>query len=375
MTYSLLSLRGLAVLLLASVPALAQAAVRPVPSAAYPTIQSGIDAASNGDIVLVADGTFSGPGNRDIDFHGKSLIVMSQNGPAKTIIDCGGHKSKDGSGSHRGFYVHSGEKKAIISGFTVKNGYEMPSADALAEARTPGDLREKEVGYFGGGVVFAAGGGSTLLLTHCIVCRNAASASGGIDNQSNGGTITLADCSVFGNAAEEGGGGISNGTAGGGKITLLNCVVFGNTADLGGGIVNENDADSSGKIKSGGITFVNCTITENNAEEDGCGSGVFNYDGKSTAAFINCILFDDKGDEIRNSDNTTEVNASYSDIQDGCPGKGNISAKPRFINAAAGNFHLQPCSPCLGKGTAHGAPAADRNGKTRPNPPSMGAFE
>ena len=345
-----------------------------VPSAASPTIQSGVDAVHDGDTVLIADGTYTGPGNRDIDFHGKSLTVRSAHGPAKTIIDCGGHKSADGSGSHRGFYLHSGEKKATISGFTIKNGYEMASANALADARTPGDLKEKEAAFVGGGVAFIDSGRSTLLLAHCILCRNTASGGGGIYNESNGGTLTLTDCIVSRNTADEGGGGISNATAKGGKITLLNCVVFGNTADLGGGADNTDSGDSSGRIK-----FVNCTIAENAAEQDGeadiCGSGIFNFEGKSVATLTNCILFGNKGDEIMNGDSTTDMTASYCDIEDGCSGTGNINAKPCFVNTADGNFCLKPASPCLGKGTSHGAPSADKNGKKRPNPPSMGAYE
>lgn len=102
-------------------PAVARAATLSVPSQ-YPTIQAGVNAAANGDTVLVADGTYSGDGNRDIDFHDKNITVKSVSGAAKTIIDCGGFDSTDGSGNHRGFYIHSGETAAVISGFTVKNG-------------------------------------------------------------------------------------------------------------------------------------------------------------------------------------------------------------------------------------------------------------
>ena len=101
----------------------AHATQRNVPSQ-YTTIQAAVDAAANGDTVLVASGTYSGTGNRDIDFNGKSLTVTSQAGAGSTIIDCGGYASADGSGNHRGFYIHSGEQNAAISGFTVKNGYE-----------------------------------------------------------------------------------------------------------------------------------------------------------------------------------------------------------------------------------------------------------
>ena len=66
-----------------------------------PTIQAGIDAANTGDIVLVADGTYKGAGNKNLDFKGKAITVKSENGPRKCIIEC----EQEG----RGFYFHNGE--------------------------------------------------------------------------------------------------------------------------------------------------------------------------------------------------------------------------------------------------------------------------
>ncbi len=83
----------------------------------YVTIQEGIDAASDGDEVVVCDGTYTGDGNRDLDFGGKLITVRSENGPDNCIIDCGGWH-------HRGFYFHSGETAAsLVDGFTIQNGY------------------------------------------------------------------------------------------------------------------------------------------------------------------------------------------------------------------------------------------------------------
>lgn len=108
----------------------ASAAVIQVP-ADQPTIQAGIDAAINGDTVLVSDGTYSGVGNRNISFGGKAIVVRSVNGAPVTIIDVD-------STLNRGFIFSSGEDTlSILDGFTVTRAIADSGAGILISGGSP----------------------------------------------------------------------------------------------------------------------------------------------------------------------------------------------------------------------------------------------
>jgi hypothetical protein len=82
----------------------------------YATIQAAIDACVAGDEVIIADGTYTGTGNKNLDFKGLAITIRSASGdPATCIIDC--------EGSGRGFYFHSGETaESGVRGLTIQNG-------------------------------------------------------------------------------------------------------------------------------------------------------------------------------------------------------------------------------------------------------------
>ena len=57
----------------------------------FTTILPAIEIAREGDTIVVWPGTYSGEGNHDLDFEGKSLQLISTDGAEETIIDLGGH--------------------------------------------------------------------------------------------------------------------------------------------------------------------------------------------------------------------------------------------------------------------------------------------
>ncbi|MHC4911679.1 MAG: hypothetical protein ACYTE5_01590, partial [Planctomycetota bacterium] len=115
----------------------AAAIIRVSPSSrTYKTIQSGINAAHDGDTVEVARAVYTGPGNRNIDFGGKSITLKSTINPvfpdwniiANTIIDCGGEPDhvvgQDSGAANRAFWFHNSEgPNSVVMGFTIRKGY------------------------------------------------------------------------------------------------------------------------------------------------------------------------------------------------------------------------------------------------------------
>jgi len=113
------TMRNLLPILFLAFPALAFGGIIHVP-ADEATIQAGIEAAAPGDTVLVADGTYIGPGNCDIELRNKDLLVAAASGnPDSCVIDCDSSTRE----LHRGFWAHEGESAStIVRGFTIRNG-------------------------------------------------------------------------------------------------------------------------------------------------------------------------------------------------------------------------------------------------------------
>jgi len=97
-------------------------------------IQDAIDAAADGDTIIVRDGTYTGTGNTNIDFRGKAVALCSQNGPANCVIDCGGCAEEP----RRGFRFHGGEgPSTVVAGFTITNGYHRSGGAVCCRGSSP----------------------------------------------------------------------------------------------------------------------------------------------------------------------------------------------------------------------------------------------
>lgn len=87
--------------------------VKPDGTGDFPTIQAAVNAASVGDTILLAPGTFTGAANREVTITVSNLVITSQVGAAGTIIDC------QSAGRAFRFIVGSAE----LSRVTIKNGF------------------------------------------------------------------------------------------------------------------------------------------------------------------------------------------------------------------------------------------------------------
>ncbi len=175
------------------------------------------------------------------------------------------------------------------------------------------------------------------------------------------GTLTVIDCRFNENVAQLGGAGIFKGS----DTTVINCTFTGNSANTGGGIHSW----------AGPTTVINCTFIGNSAQVGG--GSVYSLGGSPTVT--NSILWSNSPDEIAGGG--TPV-VTYSDVQGGWPGTGNIDADPLLVDPGGGDLRLQPGSPCIDAGNNAAVPAlitTDLGGEPRfsedPETPDTGDGE
>ncbi|MGE5223155.1 MAG: choice-of-anchor Q domain-containing protein [Omnitrophica WOR_2 bacterium] len=213
---------------------------------------------------------------------------------------------------------------------------------------------------FGGGIFNEFS--SSMILTYTTFTGNKAVDGGGV--YSGNSNPTLTNATFNGNTASNNGGGMQNNNA---SPTLINIIFSGNTStNKGGGVNNTSNSNP---------TLTNSNFSGNTAN---AGSGI-NSDNSSPRV-RNSILWGDTGGEIANNNSTTTV--SYSDVQGGYPGTGNINVDP--LLAPLGNYGgdagvqtmaVLPGSPVIGLATSN-CPATDRRGAPRSlTQCDLGAFE
>ena len=252
----------------------------------FQTIQRGIDEAENGDEVLVAEGTYTGPGNKNITNY-KEIEVRSVNGPNSCIIDL--------ENEGKGFYLLNIPAASVIDGFTIMNGNPTSDLD------------------YGVGI-------------ECLFCLT-----------------TIRNCIIKNNSGVQWGAGIEIWGSNSHPV-IVNTIFSGNHTTVGGSAV---------AIYQASATFINCTFYGNNS----WGEVV---SGTSTTSITNCIFWN-------NDPGTIGGNVTYSDVEGGYTGTGNIDIDPEFVDPDNGDFRLSTGSACIDAGYNHVTGISDRDldGKLR----------
>ena len=367
----------------------------------FRTIQAGIDAALDGDTVLVAPGAY-------LEYWvvlDKKIELRSEYGPQHTSIDALWQDSV------MGIY-----DDAILDGFTLRNGFYFHIQEVcgggivvwscsatIRNCIVKNNILMGLFGYGGGGIGI---GEAHVTIENCTIEENLTNLPGGGIHLNYYSSMTIMNSTIVGNIALGEGGGIyismdstaevtgctiaSNVGVRGGGISIgfdssadfTNCMIAKNNTyisqyyfpPMGGGILFDAGANL--------IAVTNCTFTQNGAFLGGAIAGLDEYTVGSQDARVfisNSILWDDKallGPEIYNSTlcYSPTVRVESSDVRGGSASvfmqggslewlEGNITADPLFICTV--DYHLSPGSPCVDAGTDVGV-STDIDGDERP---------
>jgi parallel beta-helix repeat protein len=314
---------------------------------AFTDLQDGLDA-PGGEEIWVAEGTYlptvehEGSGDRYRSYQLKNGVALyggfdpsvgdvgwQDRDWAKNvaILSCDiGTEVDPADNCYHVFYHPYGtdlDSTAILDGFVVTGG----NADGSVNHGVGGGMYNRD---------------SSPNVSNCAFSGNSASAGGGMYNRESSPVLT--NCTFEGNTAidyESVGGGMYNNSS---SPTLSGCTFSGSRAWYGAAIFNSSSSP----------VLTNCTFFGNEAGVQG---GAL-YNSSSWPTLTNCILWADAPDEIYG---TVSCPVTYSDVEGGYSGEGNMDEEPLLVDPDNGDFHLQAGSPCIDAGSndAPNLPAYD----------------
>ncbi|HVO74542.1 MAG TPA: T9SS type A sorting domain-containing protein [Ignavibacteriaceae bacterium] len=293
------------------------------------TIQEAIISSEDGDTVVVYPGTYY----ENIKFMGKKILLTSrfyETGDLdyilSTIID--GSQPKHADTASCVLFINHEDSTSILQGFTITGG----KGTIWRDEHGAGDYRE------GGGILTASASPIiryNLIIRNEIVNRTGVNSTGGGGIRSGDGNPKILNNIITLNTARYGAGVVLNYT---GAAVKNNLITYNNGGeDYGGGALWMNHDGAKSKV------IENNTIVNNPAK----GGGIYVYQGSSVVR--SCVVWGNT------SSSAAQIGVrsggpvvSFSDVQGGRTGIGNIDSDPQFDDDLL--FHLSTASPCVDSG-------------------------
>jgi len=298
------------------------------------SVGRGAALADDGDSVLIAQGTYT----ENVTISGITLTLRGGYTISGTewLTDTG-ETVIDGNDAGRVFFIHDND--STLENLTITGG-NAPDGEPW------------------GGGMWVTNGSFTMRQIRILT-----NVDGGIEaNSDYGPTHLILEDSVIADNSGRG----------------LNVSETEASADIVNVLIVENSGNpvrlGSGNMMAGNLSITNSTIAHNNGP-----LGIL-VEAGGTFTLTNSIVWGNHEDELQCSGTCT---VTYSDIEGGWTGTGNIDEDPMFVDAAGWNYNFKYGSACIDAGTDSGAPDHDLVGTERPldgdgdgtKTTDMGAYE